>query len=172
MHHCGNVDSIDIARGIQSVVFCRRNFLSTRKNYLYSLSQIYQSCPHWVHCAFSLFPITSPPKSFWGRFPYPRGVGAQCWEVAFVCVPVVAGSGWLLWCVLLGIPLVEKAFAPGSQSHWSLTVKLWSLCNQQFEILFFYANKWANVFQVATTVSALLTRHKLMLSSTEWACVL
>lgn len=46
MHHCGNVDSIDIARGIKSVVLCRRNILSTRKYYLYSLSQIYQSCPH------------------------------------------------------------------------------------------------------------------------------
>lgn len=144
----------------------RRKILSTTKNYLYSLSQIYQSCPCWVHCAFSLFPITTPPKCFWGSFLIPQDKGAQCWEAAYLCA----------YLCLLALAAYSDAFAfaphwwsllPLEVSHINLWLSACGLCrHQQFESPSFHANKWANIFQVATTESALLTRGK------SWCCPL
>jgi len=98
------------------VALSRINIIPTRKNNLYSPSQIYHSYPHH---AFSLFPVLLLLSSFGGWLPYPTGVGAQ---EAKLCVLVFGIDGcWL--CLPTSMP---EYFVPACHFHQSLKARFWS----------------------------------------------
>lgn len=110
MHHCGNVDSIDIARGIQSVVFCRRNFLSTRKIiYIHCLKSISPVLTEST-VLFLFSPLLLLPSLFEVGFLIPEE-----WEHSVGRLHCVCTCGCWLWlATLMPSPLhpIGEGFCP------------------------------------------------------------
>ena len=105
---------------------------------------------------FPFYPLlllpSAPEVGFLIPQEWEHSVGRQ--SGIYLCAAlVVAGSGWLLRCLLLFIPLVRewKSISSVSDSQ----VMVFSDTNS-LRSLSFHAGKWANTFQVATTVQALL----------------